>query len=240
MTQSTLIIIPTYNEKENIELLVPAIKRVLPTVHILIVDDSSPDGTHELATTLSQQYEGVHTLLRPQKQGLGPAYIAGFRWAIARDYAYICEMDADFSHDPSYLPAFLEEIAQCDLVVGSRYKNGVNVVNWPLGRLLLSWFANMVFTRVIAGLPFTDSTSGFKCFRKEVLTTIDLSKVNSSGYSFQIEMNYKAWKKGFSIREIPIVFHDRQRGKSKMSTKIVQEAIVILWRLRLASIFNRN
>ncbi len=240
MSDKALIIIPTYNEKENIQLIIPAIKNVFGDAHILVVDDSSPDGTCAAAQELANTHQGVYTLLRTKKEGLGPAYIAGFKWALARDYDIIFEMDADFSHDPSYLPDFLKEIETCDMVVGSRYKNGVNVVNWPLGRLLLSYFANMFFTRFIAGLPFTDSTSGFKCFRRKVLEAIDLDNVNSSGYSFQIEMNYKAWKKGFTLHETPIIFRDRQRGKSKMSTKIVREAIFILWRLRLATIFKRN
>jgi dolichol-phosphate mannosyltransferase len=240
MSQSdVLVIVPTYNEKENIGLLVPEIKRLLPAVHILVVDDNSPDGTSAIVKDLSRTHDGVFILDRPAKEGLGKAYIGGFRWALERSYRYVFEMDADFSHDPKYLPDFLAAIEESDLVIGSRYIKGVNVVNWPMSRLLLSYFANMA-ARIITGVPVLDCTGGFKCFRRRVLETIDLDKIDSSGYSFQIEVNYMAWKNGFRIREIPIVFTDRRRGVSKMSTKIIREALVLLWKLRFLSTFKRT
>jgi dolichol-phosphate mannosyltransferase len=238
--EKVLIIIPTYNEAENIVLIIPEIQRVVPHADVLVVDDNSPDGTSKCVKTLAQSLRGIYMLDRPAKQGLGRAYISGFRWALENGYDFIFEMDADFSHDPRYLPDFLEAIKYNDLVIGSRYKNGVNVINWPMYRLLLSYCANMIFSRIIAGLPFTDSTGGFKCFRRQVLEAIDLDTISSSGYSFQIEVNYRAWRKRFRVVEIPIVFTDRKRGDSKMSTSIIREALFLIWRLRLATIFNRN
>jgi len=238
--EKVLIIIPTYNEAENIVLIIPEIQRVVPYADVLVVDDNSPDGTSKCAKTLAQSLRGIYVLDRPAKQGLGRAYISGFRWALENGYDFIFEMDADFSHDPRYLPDFLEAIKYNDLVIGSRYKNGVNVINWPMYRLLLSYCANMIFSRIIAGLPFTDSTGGFKCFRRQVLEAINLDTISSSGYSFQIEVNYRAWRKRFRIVEIPIVFTDRKRGDSKMSTSIIREALFLIWRLRLATIFSRN
>jgi dolichol-phosphate mannosyltransferase len=235
MTQA-LVIIPTYNEKENIGLIIPAIKALLPDIHILVVDDNSPDGTSQIVTDLSQTQSGIFVLNRPKKEGLGKAYVAGFRWALERSYDYIFEMDADFSHDPKYLPDFLAAIEQNDLVIGSRYINGVNVVNWPMQRLLLSYFGN-IGARIIAGVPIRDCTGGFKCFRADVLRKINLDKIGSSGYSFQVEMNFHVWHHKFRIKEIPIIFTDRQRGQSKMSTKIIQEALILLWKLKLMSIF---
>ncbi len=238
--EKTLIIVPTYNESENIVLLVPEIRAAVPHADILVVDDNSPDGTSDIVKTLGKTFPGLHVLDRARKEGLGRAYISGFKWALEHGYELIFEMDADFSHSPKYLPNFLEAINTADLVLGSRYKNGVNVINWPMSRLLLSYCANMIFTRIIAGLPFTDSTGGFKCFRKSVLQSLDLDKIGSSGYSFQIEVNYLAWKKGFRVKEIPIVFTDRTRGVSKMSTKIIREALILLWRLRLRTILHRT
>ncbi len=237
MAQS-LVVIPTYNEKENVEKIVRAVLDMEPTLEILIVDDNSPDGTGQLADMMAQQTNRVHVLHRAGKLGLGSAYLAGFKYALEHDYAHIFEMDADFSHDPKYLPEFLKQISQYDLVLGSRYINGVNVVNWPMSRLLLSYFAN-VYARKVTGLPVRDATGGFKCFRRQVLEQIDLDAVQSDGYSFQIEMTFKAWKKGFRIHEIPITFIDRLAGKSKMSKQIVREAIVMVWRLRLQSMFGR-
>lgn len=234
-----LIIIPTYNERQNIVLLIPEILKVVPGASILVVDDNSPDGTAQCVRELAQSVENVHVLERPGKQGLGRAYISGFRWALERDYECMFEMDADFSHNPSYLPDFLRAVDSSDLVIGSRYIKGVNVVNWPMSRLLLSYTANM-YARFITGLPVRDATGGFKCFRRQVLETLDLDRISSSGYSFQIEVNYLTWKKGFRISEIPIVFTDRERGESKMSTKIVREALVLLWKLRLLSHFRRT
>ncbi len=231
-----LIIIPTYNERENIILLVPEIRKKLPEAHILVVDDSSPDGTSQSVTELSQTIDNLFLLVREKKEGLGRAYIDGFRWALKRDYELIFEMDADFSHSPDYLPDFLNAAEQADLVIGSRYISGVNVINWPMSRLLLSYFGN-IGARLIAGVPVKDCTGGFKCFKSHVLRSINLNRVGSSGYSFQVEMNYHVWKLGFNIVEIPIVFTDRKLGVSKMSTKIVREALVLLWKLRFMSIF---
>jgi|WetSurMetagenome_2_1015567.scaffolds.fasta_scaffold00209_34 dolichol-phosphate mannosyltransferase len=237
--ENVLIIIPTYNEIENIGLIIPEIKSLLPDAHILVVDDNSPDGTSRYVKELSGKVNGLFVLDRPGKEGLGKAYVAGFAWALERRYEYIFEMDADFSHDPKYLPDFLAAIGDNDLVIGSRYIRGVNVVNWPMSRLLLSYFGNL-FARIVTGVPVIDCTAGFKCFRRKVLETIRLDKIDSSGYSFQVEVNYLTWKNGFAIAEIPIVFTDRKRGASKMSTKIIREALILVWKLRLLSAFNRK
>jgi len=233
-----LIIFPTYNERDNIEKIVHAVLPLDARIHVLIVDDNSPDGTGKLADKLAGSEEKVFVLHRTNKEGLGKAYIAGFRWAIEEGFDYIFEMDADFSHGPEYIKDFLREISDHDLVIGSRYISGVNVINWPMSRLLLSYFAN-VYTRIATGLPLRDATGGFKCFRREVLEAIDLDKVRASGYSFQIEMSMRAWKKGFRLKEIPIVFIDRVAGQSKMSKKIMREAIWMVWALRLKSIFGK-
>ena len=233
-----LIIFPTYNERENIEKIVHAVLPLDPRIHVLIVDDNSPDGTGELADKLSKQQSNVFVLHREKKEGLGRAYIAGFKWAIAEGFDYIFEMDADFSHGPEYIRDFLREIQHHDLVIGSRYISGVNVINWPMSRLLLSYYAN-VYTRLVTGLPLRDATGGFKCFRREVLEAINLDDVTSTGYSFQIEMSMRAWKKGFKIKEIPIIFVDRVAGSSKMSKRIVREAIWMVWLLRLRSAFGK-
>ena len=235
VSQRALIIFPTYNERENIEKIVHAVLPLDPRINVLIVDDSSPDGTGEIADRLAKQEAKVHVLHRKNKEGLGRAYIAGFKWAIEQQFDFIFEMDADFSHGPEYLKDFLREIQHHDLVIGSRYISGVNVINWPMSRLLLSYYAN-AYTRIITGLPLRDATGGFKCFRRQVLETIDLDAVQSSGYSFQIEMSLRAWKKGFKLKEIPITFIDRIAGSSKMSKKIVREAIWMVWLLRLRAI----
>jgi dolichol-phosphate mannosyltransferase len=234
--RDALIIIPTYNERQNIEALIPQVRAAVPGAHILVVDDSSPDGTGQCVTAMASSTPDLHLLQRTAKEGLGRAYISGFQWALQRPYRGIFEMDADFSHDPKYLPHFLSAIDDADLVIGSRYLTGVNVVNWPMSRLLLSYCGNY-YARTVTGLPVRDCTAGFKCFRREVLQTLDLSRIAASGYSFQIEMNYYTWKRGFRIREIPIVFTDRTRGESKMSTKIIREALVLLWKLRFVSLF---
>ena len=234
----SLIIIPTYKEKENVEHLVRTLFDLGQEIEILIVDDNSPDGTGDIADRLAAQDDRVHVLHRPGKLGLGSAYIQGFKFALDHGYDLIFEMDADFSHDPSYIPHFLEKIKECDVVLGSRYVQGVNVINWPMSRLLLSYFANF-YTRIITGLPIKDATGGFKCYRRSVLQAIDLDNVKSDGYSFQIEMTFKCWKKGFRISEMPIIFYERQRGHSKMSKKIVREAVVMVWRLRLLSLLGR-
>ncbi|MCA9786547.1 MAG: polyprenol monophosphomannose synthase, partial [Candidatus Cloacimonetes bacterium] len=197
-----------------------------------------PDGTGEIADRLAGDSGRVHVLHRAGKLGLGTAYVAGFRWAIERGYDYICEMDADFSHDPRVLPVFLKTIGEADLVIGSRYVTGVNVVNWPLSRLLLSYGASM-YTRIITGMPVKDPTGGFKCFRRQTLEALDLDRIRSGGYSFQIEVNFKIWRKGLRIQEIPIIFVDRAVGRSKMSKAIVREAVWMVWRLKLRSLLGR-
>jgi dolichol-phosphate mannosyltransferase len=233
-----LVVIPTYNESENLPRLIPEILKQDPHIEMLIVDDSSPDGTAALVKTMMNSNPRIHILERPQKAGLGTAYVAGFKYAIAQGFDYVFEMDADFSHDPNEIPNFLSAIGRCDLVLGSRYTNGVRVLNWPMQRLLLSYFANL-YTRFMTGLQVHDATGGFKCFRRAVLESIDLDSVRSNGYAFQIEMSFKAWKRGFRIEEIPIVFLERQKGASKMSKQIVHEAVFMLWRLRFASIFGK-
>lgn len=232
MAERALVIVPTYNERENITRLIGSILQQDDRLDILIVDDGSPDGTGEIVEGLIQHEPRLHILKRPRKMGLGTAYIAGFRWALEQEYDLVFEMDADFSHDPAHLPQFLRAVEGADLVLGSRYRNGkVTVVNWPIKRLLLSYFAN-VYARVVTGLPVWDATGGFKCFRRKVLEAIDLTHVRSNGYAFQIEMSFRAWRKHFKIVEIPIVFVDRTEGQSKMSGSIVREAIWMVWRLR--------
>lgn len=236
MAERALIIIPTYNERENISRMIHTVLGKDPRLEILVVDDGSPDGTAGIVEAIAAQNPRVHILKRPKKMGLGTAYLAGFKWSLARDYAYTFEMDADFSHDPGHLPEFLRVIETADLVLGSRYREGkVTVVNWPMTRLLLSYFAN-VYARVVTGLPLWDATGGFKCYRRAVLEAIDLDDVRSNGYAFQIEMSFRAWRKNFRIVEIPIVFVDRTEGTSKMNKSIVREAIWMVWRLRLWSI----
>lgn len=232
----TLIIIPTYNELENLPRLLPEVLSKDESIDVLIVDDNSPDGTAAFVESQMKNNNRIHLIKRQSKQGLGTAYIAGFKYALKNNFEIIFEMDADFSHDPKEIPRFLDEIKNSDVILGSRYINGVNVINWPLRRLLLSSFANL-YTRVITGMPIHDATGGFKCFRREVLEAIHLDKVTSNGYAFQIEMTFKAWKKGFKVKEIPIIFVDRVKGKSKMSKKIVREAVTMVWKLRLKSIF---
>jgi len=234
-----LIVIPTYNESQNIRMIVEVVfSLAIPNLEILIVDDSSPDGTAAVVQKLQEQFSNLHLIIRKAKSGLGSAYVAAFRHALQQAYDYIFEMDADFSHDPKEIPNFLLAIQEYDLVIGSRYVQGVNVINWPLSRLVLSYGANL-YTQIVTGLKIKDSTSGFKCFRRQVLEAIDLKKVSSDGYSFQIEMDFKAWKRGFRIKEIPIVFVDRVIGTSKMSKKIIREAIWEVWRLRLLGLLRR-
>jgi dolichol-phosphate mannosyltransferase len=230
-----LVIFPTYNEKENIEKITAAALEQDEIIEVLVVDDNSPDGTGQIVDRLATENARIHVEHRAGKAGLGTAYIHGFKWAIERKYDYIFEMDADFSHGPEYLPHFLEAIKDNDLVLGSRYISGVNVINWPMSRLLLSYYAN-VYSRIVTGLPVRDATGGFKCFRREVLEAIDLDSVRSNGYTFQIEMSLRASVRKFRIKEIPIIFTDRQHGASKMSKKIVREAIWMVWWLRWAAI----
>lgn len=234
--KKTLIIIPTFNELDNVPTLIPEVLSKNESIDILIVDDNSPDGTADFVHDEVEKNPRIKLIKREKKLGLGTAYITGFKYALKNNYDYIFEMDADFSHNPKMIPRFLKEIKKYDLVLGSRYKEGVNVANWPMSRLMLSLFAN-IYTRVITGLPVRDATGGFKCFRREVLEAINLDEVKSNGYAFQIEMTFKAWKKGFKIKEISIIFIDRVKGTSKMSKKIVREAIVMVWKLRIWSMF---
>ncbi len=234
-----LVIVPTYNERFNIARLIPAILAQDPSLEILVVDDGSPDGTGAIVDGIAANNARVHVIHRAEKLGLGTAYIAGFRWALERKYDLVFEMDADFSHNPERLPEFLAAIKESDVVLGSRYQDGhVNVVNWPMSRLFLSYGAN-IYARAVTGLPIFDTTGGFKCFRRNVLESIDLNSVKSNGYAFQIEMSYRVWKRGFSLVEIPIIFVDRAEGVSKMSKKIVREAIWMVWRLRWWSLTGR-
>jgi dolichol-phosphate mannosyltransferase len=234
----TAIVVPTYNERQNIERLISAILEAGPEISVLIVDDNSPDGTAELVDAIAAKNPRVRCLKRQGKMGLGSAYITGFRNALEHGAEIVVQMDADFSHDPLHIPDFLEAIKTSDLVVGSRYLNGVNVVNWPIQRLLLSYFAN-VYTRVITGMPLHDATSGFKCFRRKVLEAIDLDRIISDGYCFQIEMTFRTWRKGFKVVEIPIVFVERRSGTSKMSKRIIWEAIWKVWWFRLKALLGR-
>jgi len=231
----TLIVMPTYNERENVPVIVPLVLAQHPGIHVLIVDDNSPDGTGAIADELAATDSRVHVLHRAGKLGLGTAYVAGFKWALEREYQYVFEMDSDFSHNPDHIPEFLEAAREYDLVLGSRYLKGVTVINWPMSRLLLSYFANK-YARIVTGLPFSDTTGGFKCYRREVLEGIDLDRIRSEGYSFQIETTFRAWRKGFKLGEITIVFSDRTEGTSKMSGRIVREAVWRVWKLRLMRI----
>lgn len=233
-----LVVIPTYNESENIPRLIPAVLSQHPGIEVLVVDDGSPDETARIVRDLMDGTPRIHLLERPTKSGLGTAYVAGFKYALQRDFDFVFEMDADFSHDPKEIPNFLKSAEDHDLVIGSRYTKGVRVVNWPMQRLLLSYYAN-IYTRIMTGLPLHDATGGFKCYRRKVLESINLDRITSNGYAFQIEMSFKAWRKGFRIVEIPIVFLDRQVGTSKMSKHIVYEALLMLWKLRFRSMFNK-
>jgi len=233
-----VVVIPTYNEYENLPRLVEAIHARNLNLDILVVDDNSPDGTGALADELCRAGTVAHVIHRAGKFGLGSAYVEGFRWALTQPYPLIFQMDADFSHDPESLPAFMEAIHSADAVIGSRYIRGITVVNWPLGRLLLSYFAN-IYARLITGLPIRDITGGYKCFRRSVLERIRLDRISSEGYSFQIEMNYRTVHAGFRIAEIPILFRDRQFGSSKMSFSINREAAWMVWKLRWLSLTGR-
>lgn len=225
-----LVVVPTYNERENVSALVEAVCAATPEVDILFVDDNSPDGTGKLLDDLVTKNDRVHVLHRGGKEGLGRAYVAGFQWALERHYEFVFEMDADFSHDPMDLPRLLEAAQSADLVLGSRYIGGIRVINWPLGRLMLSRAAG-IYVKAILGMPFTDPTGGFKCFRRAVLEAIDLDRVRSNGYSFQIEMTHTAWMLGFRIVDLPIIFEERRSGQSKMNKAIVREARTMVWKL---------
>ena len=235
----TLIVIPTYNERDNVGPMVETLARVAPFADVLFVDDNSPDGTGQLIEELRQKNPQVNILHRQEKQGLGRAYIAGFRWALERHYEFIFEMDCDFSHDPAAVPDFRRTADGCDLALGTRYLGGIRVLNWPLERLLLSKGA-AVYVRLITGMPFTDPTGGYKCFRRAVLETIDLGTIGSNGYSFQIEMTHRAWLMGFRIGEVPITFVERRSGSSKMHAGIVREALLMVWKLVFRCGFKRS
>ena len=234
-TNKTLIITPTYNERQNVETLLGRIHLVLPGAHVLVVDDNSPDGTGQWVQQQSEQEAWVHVLRRPEKQGLGTAYCAGFKWALKRDYQWIIQMDADLSHDPDQIPDLLAESKDYDLVIGSRYIKGVNIVNWPLSRLILSWSANL-YARLITGIPVWDLTGGFKCWKRKVLEKLDIPTIRSEGYSFQIETTFRAYRQGYSIKEVPIIFIDRTEGDSKMSKGIIYEAVWMVIRLKLSQL----
>ncbi|HJS43072.1 MAG TPA: polyprenol monophosphomannose synthase [Gemmatimonadales bacterium] len=239
MAEKALVVMPTFNEGTNLPHILPQVLSQDPRLELLVVDDNSPDGTGLIADEMARLDPRVHVIHREGKLGLGTAYKAGFKWALERDYDYIFEMDADFSHDPKHLPEFLKAIQDADIVLGSRYLDGkVTVVNWPMGRLMLSYLAN-IYARWFTGLRIWDLTGGFKCFRRTVLEAIDLKQVLSNGYAFQIEMSVRAWRKGFKLREIPIVFVDRTEGQSKMNRAIVREAVWKVPRLRLMAWFGR-
>ncbi|MCC6235446.1 MAG: polyprenol monophosphomannose synthase [Verrucomicrobiales bacterium] len=230
MSTRAVVVSPTYNERENLETLVRKVLALPSSIDLLIVDDSSPDGTGQLADEIARREPRVKVLHRSVKDGLGRAYIAGFKWALARGYDFVLEMDADLSHDPADVPRLLEAASQADLALGSRYRDGIRVINWPLKRLMLSLGA-AAYVRLITGMQFTDPTGGFKCFRRGTLEAIDLDSVQSNGYSFQIELTHRAWRRGFRVAEVPIIFTDRFHGTSKMSGRIVREALGMVWRL---------
>lgn len=239
---TTLVVVPTYNERENLPRIVPEVLRQGPDLHILVVDDASPDGTGAVADDLAAHFPGrLHVLHREGKGGLGPAYLAGFRWGLDRGYARICEMDADLSHPPAMLPQMVRVAREegVDFVIGSRYMQGrVTVVNWPIGRLLISYFGN-VYARLVTGLPVSDATGGFNLFNVNVLRSLPLDRIESTGYTFQIELKLRSWKRGFRFREVPIIFTERDHGESKMSKRIVREAIWKVWKLRFLDVFGR-
>ncbi|MDI9529785.1 MAG: polyprenol monophosphomannose synthase [Candidatus Cloacimonadota bacterium] len=233
-----LLIIPTYNEIKNIGRIIPAALGQAPELEILVMDDNSPDGTAAEVARIMESEPRVHLISRPGKMGLGSAYVSGFKYALANGYDYILEMDADFSHNPNDIPRLLEEARKYDLVIGSRYCQGVNIVNWPFKRLLISYFASK-YVRAITGMPVKDPTGGFKCFNRRVLEAINLDRILSDGYAFQIEMNFRAWVKGFRVHEVPIVFTERIDGVSKMSRRIVWEAVWMVWRLQIMKLLGK-
>jgi dolichol-phosphate mannosyltransferase len=235
----TLIISPTYNERKNVAQIIHEVFSRNPDHHMLIVDDSSPDGTADIVRGLQEKYPNLFLEIREKKDGLGKAYIYGFKWALARDYDFIAQMDADMSHHPKEITKMVELLGDNDVAIGSRYINGVSVVNWPIRRLVISYGANL-YSRLATGMPLKDATGGYKVWSRKVLESIDLDGVKSSGYSFQIEMNFRAWIKGFKLVEHPIIFIDRTIGESKMSRTIMFEAVWMVWRLRIWRIFGWN
>ncbi len=237
----TLVIVPTYNESNNIARLIDAIMGLDRPIHLLIVDDGSPDSTADIVKKHQEKYpDRLFLIERSGKLGLGTAYVTGFKYALERDYNFVCEMDADFSHDPEDLPKLIEAVksGEADVAIGSRYANGISIINWPLARLILSYGAN-VYARLITGLPIFDTTAGFKCIHRKVLESISVDKIRSNGYAFQIELHFRAWKAGFKLKEITIIFREREEGESKMSKAIVWEAIWRVWTLKLQSIFGK-
>jgi dolichol-phosphate mannosyltransferase len=232
MPHRALVVTPTYNERENLPAVVARVLALPENIELLIVDDNSPDGTGKLADEFAGRHSRIHVLHRAEKDGLGRAYVAGFKWALARGYDFILEMDGDLSHNPDDVPRLLESAAKADLALGSRYRDGLRVINWPLNRLVLSLGAAL-YVRIITGMPFSDPTGGFKCFRREALAALDLDSVRSNGYSFQIELTHQIWRRGLQVVEVPIIFTDRFHGKSKMSGRIVREALWMVWRLWL-------
>jgi dolichol-phosphate mannosyltransferase len=242
MKSDTLIIIPTYNEAENIKKLIPVLMDLESLfTDVLIVDDGSPDGTANVVVSFQEEYpERIHLIQRSGKLGLGTAYVAGFKYALNREYQYVCEMDADFSHDPQDVPRLVRAVrgGEADVAIGSRYYNGVSIINWPITRLILSYSANL-YARTITGMNVYDTTAGFKCLHRRVLESFDLNTIRSNGYSFQIEMHYRAFKKGFRIKEVSVIFRERTEGVSKMSKKIVWEAIWMVWALKIRSLLGR-
>jgi dolichol-phosphate mannosyltransferase len=237
----TLVIVPTYNERENLPGMAQRLLSLPVNVDLLVVDDNSPDGTGRVADELTARHPEIHVLHRSEKNGLGRAYIAGFKWALERGYEFIFEMDCDFSHDPDEIPNFLAaaKSQNADLVLGSRYSGGVRVINWPLKRLMLSRSAG-IYVRLITGMPFSDPTGGYKCFRRRALQAIQLDDVRSNGYSFQIEMTHRLWRNGFKIVEVPIIFTERVEGHSKITRRIVREALIMVWRLWLQNGLRRT
>jgi dolichol-phosphate mannosyltransferase len=235
----SIIIIPTYNERENLPVIVERVLALPCPVHLLVVDDNSPDGTGRVADDLASRHSQVHVLHRAEKDGLGRAYCAGFAWALQRSYEFIFEMDGDSSHNPADIPRFLEAVESADLVLGSRYWRGIRVINWPLSRLMLSLVAAK-YVQWITGMPFTDPTGGYKCFRRTTLESIHLDQVRSNGYSFQIELTHKVWRQGLRVVEVPIIFTDRYQGASKMSGHIVREALFMVWHLWIQNRFRRS
>ena len=239
MGSATVVVVPTFNERDNLPSLVRRVMAQPVAADVLVVDDNSPDGTGQLADAMAAENPRLHVLHRAEKDGLGRAYCAGFAWALARDYEFVFEMDGDFSHNPDDIPAFLEAARNADLVLGSRYRNGIRVINWPLKRLMLS-LAAAKYVQVITGMPVSDPTGGYKCFRRHALQSIPLAEVQSNGYSFQIELTHKIWSQGMKVIEVPIIFTDRFQGSSKMSSKIVREALWMVWRILLRNKLRRS
>jgi dolichol-phosphate mannosyltransferase len=241
MSTKKLVIVPTYNEGNNILRLIEKVMSLDKSIHLLIVDDGSPDGTATIVKNEQSEYpDRLHLIERSGKLGLGTAYVRGFKYALKHDYGYVCEMDADFSHDPDDLPRLIEEVSsgRADVAIGSRYANGISIINWPLSRLILSYSANL-YARFITGLPIMDTTAGFKCIHRKVLEKISVDKIRSNGYAFQIELHFRAWKAGFRLKEVAIIFREREEGVSKMSKAIVWEAIWRVWTLKIQSLFGK-